>query len=255
MRAHIVLAHPEGQSLNGRLARMSEAALSERGWETTLSDLYAMGFDPCDRPDHYATRADPNAFRVETEQRFHAERGTTPGDVAAEVEKLSQSDLLIVHFPLWWFGMPAILKGWMDRVFLYGAVYRSTMRHDTGFFRGKKVVACVTTGASAEACSHSGQEGDTRMHLWPVLYSFRYVGFDVLQPEVLHGIGSAIHREDGEGRLPALDALTERWRATLESIETRSSISYNSDGDFDSTARLRSDAPQYSPFISHAPKI
>ena len=255
MRAHIVLAHPEGQSLNARLARTSAAVLSERGWTTTLSDLYAMGFDPCDRPEHYASRADPNAFRVETEQRFHAEQGTTPGDVAAEVEKLSQSDLLIVHFPLWWFGMPAILKGWMDRVFLYGAVYRSTMRHDTGFFRGKKAMACITTGASAEACSHSGSEGDTRMHLWPVLYSFRYVGFDVLQPEVLHGIGSAIYREDGDGRLRAMEALTARWRATLETLERRPLIPYNRDSDFDPSGRLRPDAPELSPFISHSAKI
>ena len=255
MRAHIVLAHPEGQSLNGRLARVSEQALTERGWATTLSDLYAMGFDPCDRPQHYATRANPEAFHVQSEQRFHAEQGTTPGDVAAEVETLSEADLLIIHFPLWWFGVPAMLKGWMDRVFVYGSVYRSTMRHDTGFFRGKQAMACVTTGASADACAHDGHEGDTRMHLWPVLYSFRYVGFDVLQPEILHGIGSSTYLEDRDSGLSGLDVLTGQWCDTLRSIETRSSISYNSDGDFDPSARLRPDAPEYSPFISHSAKM
>ena len=44
--------------------------------------------------------------------------------------------------------MPAILKGWMDRVFVYGRMYRSTMRYDTGICSGKKMIACVTTGAS-----------------------------------------------------------------------------------------------------------
>lgn len=255
MRAHIVLAHPERKSLNARLARMSEETLSEHGWATTLSDLYSMGFDPCDRPEHYATRANPDAFHVQTEQRFHAERGTTPSDVAAEVGKLSQADFLVVHFPLWWFGMPAMLKGWMDRVFVYGSIYRSTMRHDTGLFRGKKMIACVTTGSSAEACAHDGVEGDTRLHLWPILYSYRYIGFDVLQPEILHGIGSATYLEAGEDGVNSLDVLAERWRATLRNIETRSRVAYNRDCDFESSKRLRPEAPELSPFISHAVKI
>lgn len=213
-----------------------------------------MGFDPCDRPEHYCSRANSEAFHVQTEQRFHADRGTTPRDIANEVAKLSQADFLIVHFPLWWFGMPAMLKGWMDRVFVYGSVYRSTMRHGTGLFRGKKMIACVTTGSSAEACSHDGIEGDTRLHLWPILYPYHYIGFDVLQPEILHGVGSATYLESAEDGLTGLDLLVERWRTTLKNIQARSSISYNRDTDFGPSKRLRSDAPEFSPFISHKSK-
>ena len=71
MRAHIVLAHPEPKSYNGHLARLAEQALSGRGWQVTLSDLSAMGFDPCraqqaksakDAGKHSATR--PNSTAI-----------------------------------------------------------------------------------------------------------------------------------------------------------------------------------------------
>ncbi len=252
MKAHIVLAHPEMKSVNGTLSRVSSEVLSEQGAEVTVSDLYRMGFDPCDRPEHYSSLSNPEAFHVQTEQRFHAENGTTPPDIDEEVQRLKQADLLVVHFPLWWFGMPAILKGWMDRVFVYGAIYRSTMRHDTGFFKGKKMIACVTTGSSAEACSHNGIEGDTRMHLWPILYPFRYIGFDVLAPKILHGVGSATYLEGNEGGLSGLDVLTEQWRSVLDDLNSRESLQYNKASDFDSAKKLKEGAPVYSPFIAQS---
>ena len=98
-----------------------------------------------------------------TEQRFHADNDSTPQDVVAEKSKLLQADLLVVHFPLWWFGMPAMLKGWIDRVFVYGVVYRGQMRYDTGICRGKKMLACITTGASEASCSFNGREGDSSL--------------------------------------------------------------------------------------------
>lgn len=70
-------------------------------------------------------------FHPQTEQRFNAENKTTPAEVEAEAQRLLDCELLVIHFPLWWFGPPAILKGWMDRVFVYGRMYRSTMRYDT----------------------------------------------------------------------------------------------------------------------------
>ena len=132
MRAHIVLAHPESHSFNGRLANLSRTRLESGGYEVTFSDLYALDFDPREGPDHYQDRADGDRFHAQTEQRYNAEQGSTPADVADEQEKLLGCDLLVVHFPLWWFGPPAILKGWMDRVFVYGPVYRGQMRYDTG---------------------------------------------------------------------------------------------------------------------------
>ncbi len=51
------------------------------------------------------------------------ERGGKPRDIDAEQRKLVAADAVIFQFPLWWLGMPAILKGWIDRVFAYGLAY------------------------------------------------------------------------------------------------------------------------------------
>src|SRR5262250_486493 len=68
MHAHIVLAHPEHQSFNAHLARCASQALAAQGWSLSLSDLYGMGFDPCERPEHYrAARKQPSRFDVQAE--------------------------------------------------------------------------------------------------------------------------------------------------------------------------------------------
>jgi len=253
MNAHIVLAHPEAKSFNAHLSGISQRVLGAAGWKTTRSDLYAMGFDPCEGPDHYSFRKNAEVFRTQTEQRFNAENGTTPADVNSEVERLLDCDLLVVHFPLWWFGMPAILKGWIDRVFVNGRMHRTSMRYDTGICRGKKMIACVTTGASAETCSHSGREGDTRLVLWPILHSFRYLGFGILEPEIFHGVAGTGFTEGHESGPSTLDRYSSRWAAALETLFSRPLFRYNGDQDFDETERLVSGAPVYSPFVRHMP--
>jgi len=255
MIAHIVLAHPERNSFNGLLADTTQAELSAAGWEITFADLYGMGFDPCEAPGHYETRADAERFHAQTEQRFHADQGTTPADVAQQIEQILACDLLVVHFPLWWFGMPAILKGWMDRVFVYGSMYRSAMRYDAGLCAGKKMLACVTTGASADSCSFDGRESDTRLLMWPLLFPFRYLGFDVLEPEILHGIGGVAFVEGDEDGTTGVDRYTQHWSDQLAGIRDRPTIPYNRDTDFGDDKRLLPDAPTYSPFVSHSSNV
>ncbi len=253
MHAHIVLAHPEKESFNTHLSDISQQVLSAAGSQTTLSNLYAMDFDPREGPHHYSSRKDPKVFHAQTEQRFNADNNTLPPEVEAETQHLLDCDLLVVHFPLWWFGMPAILKGWIDRVFVYGKMYRSVMRYDKGICAGKKMIACVTTGATEDSCSHNGKEGDTRLHLWPILYAFRYLGFDVLQPEIFHGVGGIAFIEGREGGLSTLETYSNRWTDSLEALSARPSVQYNRDEEFDETKKLFSETPIYSPFIRHNP--
>ncbi len=63
MKAHIVLAHPEPRSFKGNLAATTQATLGAAGWETTLSDLYTMGFDPREGAHHYPSRRNPEVFQ------------------------------------------------------------------------------------------------------------------------------------------------------------------------------------------------
>ncbi|MEM9602853.1 MAG: NAD(P)H-dependent oxidoreductase [Pseudomonadota bacterium] len=252
MRAHIVLAHPEPRSFNAQLAALSAATLEQAGWQTSMSDLYSMGFDPVEGARHFHGRSDLDFFHTQSEQRHSADQGALPVDVGAEIEHIEASELVVVHFPLWWFGAPAMFKGWMDRVFVYGKLYRSAQRYDRGTCAGKRVLFCVTTGASAHACAHNGREGDTALLLWPLLFPFRYLGFEVLSPVVLHGVGGVAFIEGAEEGLATLELHRSHWVEALEHLPSRATVPYNPDADFDETTRLLPSAPTLSPFIRQA---
>ena len=78
MQAHIVLAHPEPRSFNAHLAEVARRSLEARGWGVSFSDLYAMGFDPCERAEHYEERRQPERFDVQAEQRHASDQGRVP---------------------------------------------------------------------------------------------------------------------------------------------------------------------------------
>lgn len=111
-RCLLVFAHPLEESLNARLAATVETQAKAAGWEVTRRDLYAAGFDPRLTPDERAG--------------FYA---TPPATLAAEKAELAAARVLILVFPTWWFGFPAILKGWFDRVWAPGLAYD----HSPGF--------------------------------------------------------------------------------------------------------------------------
>jgi NAD(P)H dehydrogenase (quinone) len=206
-----------------------------------------MGFDPVEAPQHYVDPSDP--FDVLKAQEQASAAGTLPADVEAEIAKLEAVDRVILHFPLWWFAPPAILKGWMERVLAHGRTHDVDNRFDTGRFRGRKVLFCVTTGARAAESGPDGKEGDTRLHLWPAAYTFRYLGFDVLEPVLVHGV----HGYNRGERKAALEARLEAALAgqgeLMRNFDRLPVMCFNSDGDFDAEGRLKSGAPSHLPFI------
>lgn len=105
-RCLLVFAHPLGDSLNARLAATVEAEARRQGWQVTRRGLYAGGFDP----------------RLTAEERagYYA---TLPATLAGEKAELATAEVLILVFPTWWFGFPAILKGWFDRVWTPGTAF------------------------------------------------------------------------------------------------------------------------------------
>ena len=97
MHAHFVLAHPEPRSFNAHLVRSGAAALAAAGWTVSTSDLYAMGFDPCERPEHFSDRADPARFDAQAEQRHASEIGALPTAVTDELALMDRADLLVLQ--------------------------------------------------------------------------------------------------------------------------------------------------------------
>jgi NAD(P)H dehydrogenase (quinone) len=247
----IVLAHPEPQSFNAALSRVATDVLRRQGRDVSVSDLYGMRFAPDEHERHFAQRRNTTRFDAQTEQRFNAEQRTLPADISQEIEKILWADLVMFQFPLWWFGMPAILKGWMDRVFAYGALYKGSQRLDAGVCRGKRAVLSVTAGSSADACAYDGQEGDTSLILWPIHYSLHYVGFTVLEPRIMTAIRS-VRADDMTARqkrhLEAQLLTHMDWTASLPNTPT---VPFNGAGDWDERRKLKPAAPVYSPFIRH----
>ena len=201
MHAHIIHAHPEPGSYNSALMRTAETALAEVSHTVTTSDLYGLGFDPVEKPQHYIRRENPDCFAALAEQRHAWNEGTLPDEVRLEIEKLEKADLVIFQFPLWWHGPPAILKGWMDRVFVSGGLYTSRMRYGTGYFRGKRALLSVTTGAPVHAFGPGSRGGDFDTMLWPLHYSLHYMGFDVLPPYISYGVQGHGYSYEGEDSL------------------------------------------------------
>ncbi len=102
MRTLIVLAHPLENSLAAHFAQIARATLSKKFTDVHLIDLYRTGFDPCLSVDERSSYYDAAFF---------------------DEVQLAQVERLILVFPTWWFGLPAILKGWIDRSFLPGVAY------------------------------------------------------------------------------------------------------------------------------------
>lgn len=220
MHALIVFCHPEPASFNATLKNVAIEALTAQGHTTDISDLHADGFDPVEKAQHYACRKDSIVFDAAAEQRHASETATVPPDVRREIERLERADLVVLQFPLWWHSQPAMLKGWFDRVFLNGGLYTSTMRYDRGYFRGKRAMCSVTTGAPAAAFVDDGRGGNMDVMLWPIQYSLYYMGFSVLPPFIAHGVQSQANfvRLEGQqfdehlaGHQTALAKRLERW--------------------------------------------
>ncbi len=198
MKTLIVYAHPEPTSLNGSLKDFVAQRLRQSGHEVEVSDLYAMGWKAVVDAADFTDR-DPNQpFHPEIASQHGYASDTQTADIAHEQRKLQEADLLILQFPLWWFSMPAILKGWVDRVFAYGLAYgvgehsdkKWGERYGEGSFKGKRAMLIVTTGGWAPHYSERGINGRIDDLLFPINHGIlHYPGFAVLPPYLIYQTG------------------------------------------------------------------
>jgi NAD(P)H dehydrogenase (quinone) len=215
MKILLVFAHPEPRSLNGALRDIAVRELETQGHEVRVSDLYA---------DHWKSEVDRADFpSLAPDTRFQPAAASGDAfaghaltdDVKAEQEKLLWADALILQFPLWWYAMPAILKGWVDRVYAYGFAYGVGEHSDThwgdrfgeGTFSGKRAMLIVTTGGWEDHYSPRGINGPIDDLLFPINHGILYYpGYDVLPPFVVY----RVDRLDEAGFETVAQGLRER---------------------------------------------
>lgn len=244
----MVFAHPEQHSFNGQLKDVIAKALRERGDEVEFSDLYAMGFDPVEAPKYFSSRKLWDRFDVQMEQRHAYEGGTTSSDVKAEIDKLCRADLVIFQFPIWWFSIPAILKGWLDRVLVYG-LYTGKKRYGAGYFAGRRVFVSVTAGGPESTFAYNGRNGDIDLLLWPLHFTLHYMGYEVLPPFCAFGIAAAIRYGALSADDARLSAYKEGLRKRILDLDRAVPLKFNDWQDWDEIGRLRAGVPSYSAFM------
>jgi NAD(P)H dehydrogenase (quinone) len=181
----VVLAHPERRSFNGAMADTAVETLRELGHKVAFSDLYRMGFDPVSDRSNFTSIKNPDFFKQQVEEDYATDMNGFAPDVEAELAKLESADLMIWQFPLWWFSVPGILKGWVDKVFAFGRVYGRGRFYETGLYRGKRALLSLTTGGAEQAYLSDGFNGDINGILRPIQRGvLEFVGFDVLKPQI-----------------------------------------------------------------------
>jgi NAD(P)H dehydrogenase (quinone) len=228
--AHIVYAHFEPKSFVGAMRDTVAAGLTDAGWAVTCSDLYAQRFNPVAHPDDFAERQDQDYLVYALEQRNAVKHQTLALDIAAEVEALQAADLVVLVFPVFWFSMPAILKGWIDRVFLSGAFYGGRRVYDRGGMVGKRAWVVTSLGARSHMFGEDAIHGDIGAMLRHLLQgSLAYVGYEVLEPFIAYHVP---YIADAERR-----SLLADLRKAASNVASRAALPMPSVSDFDEQFR------------------
>mgnify|MGYP001806130844 FL=1 len=126
----IIYANYNDGSFNHALCNELIATYSSLGHAVKVRDLYALGFNPV------LTESDYKLMQT----------GHTPADILTEQEHINDADVITFLYPIWWTSMPAILKGYIDRVFAYGFAYKAGDKGSIGLLGTKKAFIINTTG-------------------------------------------------------------------------------------------------------------
>lgn len=141
MKHAVILAHPERESFNASVAAAYAKAAEELGHTVVLRDLYAMGFDPClkagERPDKPSDTVAP--------------------DVARERAHLADADVFVLVYPVWFGAPPAIMKGYIDRVFNHGFAFEAfNVGQMRPLLTGRKLISCTSSGSTQAWMEENG---------------------------------------------------------------------------------------------------
>lgn len=230
MNVLIVHAHPEPASFSSAMCQVAVEELTSAGHSVVVSDLYQQKFNPVASAEDFSSPKNPKYLTYALEQRHGYEGRSIAPDILEEIEKVRACDLLILNFPIFWFSTPAILKGWIDRVFVSGLFYGGRRIYDHGGMGKKRALAVFTLGGREHMFGEGSLHGDLNGILKPLLQgSLGYVGMQVLEPFAAYHIP---YLKDAE-RVDILD----RYRSYLRDVEAIPLLPMPKLKDFDESFR------------------
>ncbi|KAA8588064.1 hypothetical protein FQN60_001258, partial [Etheostoma spectabile] len=216
----IVYAHQSSGSFNAAAKDAAVEVLAANGCTVEVSDLYAMKFKATATTEDITGEVkNGEHFCYAEETKLAWEEGKLSADITEEQRKLTQADLIIFQFPMYWFTVPAIMKGWIDRVLTSGYAFSQEKRYSQGIFKDKKAMLSFTTGSHESMFSANGINGDMNVTLWPLQNGIlHYCGFQVLAPQIFWA-PSYVPCE-------ARSTMLEGWRTRLQGLLGEKTLSF-----------------------------
>ena len=179
MHVLTVLDHPDPASFSGAVAKAFMAGAQDAGHTVEHADLNAEGFNPL------WSMADIKGDRD----------GIYPADVVREQARIGRADAICLVFPLFWWGMPSMMKGWVDRVWCWGWAYDQLDDPEQSLQRPRSGVLLVPAGASSDEMEAAGYRRALET-AWTD-GTFGYFGFSPRKLEVLNGSKGSLERREG----------------------------------------------------------
>jgi len=214
MNIFVVYAHPDPRSFAATLKNLALDVLMKQGHALQLSDLYGMHFKAYVSRDDFTNPLDDPIFDLQAEQRHASETGTFSQDIMLEQQKLVWADTVLFYFPMWWYSIPAILKGWVDRVFAYGFAYG-----DQYLLTGKRTMLTLTTGGPSRPYTPEKQRVINDMMDTFQRGTLHFCGMEILPPLAFYGADHATTAQRDQWML--------QYRQVLHSLDLISPMRLN----------------------------
>lgn len=220
MNVLVVSAHDDPKSFVAALHNTALGVFERTASSVMVTDLYAQGFNPVASKLDFGQKAVAHANYMFEQQRTVNTGSHFSPDIKGEMDKVAKADLIVLHFPLWWGGPPAVLKGWFERVFAMGFAWSADGRYETGLLRGKKVLVVTTTGDPKSYYSPDGMHRATvEQHLYGLLHNtLAFCGLAVIKPLIIHNT-TAASRDD-------LDSEVTNYLQLLQHIDSYDQFLY-----------------------------
>ena len=219
MNILIVHAHPEPLSFTTALKDHAVQVLENMGHAVEVSDLYAMNFNPVASQADFNSRSNQDYLNYALEQRHASKAHDLAQDIQIEIEKVQKADLVIFSFPMYWTSVPAILKGWIDRVFVSGIFYGGKRFYNHGGMLGKKAMLSFTLGGREHMFGQDAIHGSIENLLLPIQRgTLAYVGFEVLPPFMAYHVPYITDQ--------ARQQLLEQYQQHLQNLEQFTALEF-----------------------------